>query len=111
MPERIREASLPVCSPRGLVHGHVLDVRRTMSSRAVDQVVGIVDEYLDPRGGQPDFGRARLTFFAWYCFVQKERRATQVEPGHPIQVPQLSRAERCPVPTDRSAGVRHDQHD
>ena len=91
MPERIREASLAMSSPRGLMIRGRLCIRRAGFGGAIDEAAGFLDEDFDPRGGQPNVGRARLSRLAWYSLVHEEWGAVQMETGNSAQVPELAR--------------------
>ncbi len=110
MPERIGETSLAMGSPRDLMIGERLDVRSAGVGRSIDEPAGFIDEDLDPRGGQPNGGRARLTRLAWYGLVHKEWSAVQIKAGNSAQIPEFAGAERRLVPADRRGGVGDDQH-
>jgi|HubBroStandDraft_6_1064221.scaffolds.fasta_scaffold485415_2 hypothetical protein len=110
MPERIREPSLAMGSPRDLMIGERLYVGSAGVGGSIDEAAGFIDEDLDPRGGQPNIGRARLARLAWYGLVDKEWSAVQIKAGNSAQVPEFAGAERGPVPADRRGGVGDDQH-
>ena len=82
MPERIREASLAMGSPRRFMIGERLDVRCAGVGGSIDEPAGFIDEDLDPRGGQPNVGRARLARPAGYCLVHEEWGAVQIQAGN-----------------------------
>jgi hypothetical protein len=110
MSERIREAALTVNSPRGLMIRRRLYRRRAVLSSVIDEAARLIDEDLDPCGGEAHVGRARLRVPARYGLVNEERRAADVEPGYSAEVPELGRAERRRVPVDCGSSVGHDQH-
>ena len=92
MPERVREPSLAMLSPRGFVIDRSLYVGRAGFGGAIDEMAGFLDEEFDPRGGQANVGRARLFRLAGYGFVHEEWSALHMKSGNAAQVPQLARA-------------------
>lgn len=92
MPERIREPSLAMSSPRGFAIDRRLYVGRAGFGGAIDEVARLIDEELDPGGGQPNVGRARLFRLAWYGLMYEEWGAVYMKAGHASQVPELARA-------------------
>ncbi len=92
MPERISEAALLMRSPRGLMAGEGLNLGGAGLGCLLDELAGVVDEDLDPRGGQSHLDRARLGFTARYGLVEHEGRTAQVKPGDTAKVPQLGGA-------------------
>ena len=92
MPERVREPSLAMSSPRGFVIDWRLDIRRAGFGGAIDEVARFVNEHFDPGGGQTNVGRARLFRLAGYGLVHEERGALHVKAGDAAQVPELARA-------------------
>ena len=111
MPEGISEAPLHMRPPRDFMVCRILYVCCSGLSGAMDQFVGVIDENLDTRRGQPHMAWARLCRLARYGFVQKERCSIQVKPRDPTEVPQLRSAERSCVPVNRRCSVGNDQHD
>ena len=111
MPERIRKASLAMSSPRGLMIGGMLDIRRTGPGGAIDERSGFLNEDLDPSGGQANICRAWLVRLAWDGLMHEEGSAFDVEPGDPAQIPEHTRTECRPVPADGCCAVGDDQHD
>ena len=108
MSERISEAALAMSSPRGfVVRGGFYRCRAGLAS-VIDEAAWLINEDLDPRGGQTDVGRARLCLPAWYSLVNEERRAVDMEPGNSAEVPELGRAECRRVPADCRSGVGDD---
>jgi hypothetical protein len=92
MPERIREASLAMSSPRGFTIGGRLYIRRAGFGGAIDEAAGLINEDFDPRSGQPNFRRARLSHLSCYSLVHEEWGAVQIKAGNSTQVPELARA-------------------
>ena len=83
MPERIREASLAMSSPRGLMIGGMLDIARAGPGGAIDERSRFVNEDLDPSGAQANVCRAWLVRFAGDGLMHEEGSAFDVEPGDP----------------------------
>ena len=110
MPGGIGKASLPMNSPRRFVIRGRLYGRCAGCASAIDEPIRLIDEYLDPRGGQSDVDRARLDLAAWHGLVNEERGAIDMKPGNAAEVPKLGRAERRLVPSDCRGSVRDNQH-
>ena len=92
MPERIRETSLSMSSPRDFMIRERLYVDRAGFSGAIDQTGGFVGEDFDPRRGQPSLDRARLAQLAWHSLVDEKWSPVQMKAGDSAQVPELVRA-------------------
>jgi hypothetical protein len=90
MSERIREASLAMSSPRSLMIRERFYLCSAGFGGAIDETAGFIDEDFDPRGGQPNVGRARLARLAWYSLVHEEWGAVQVKAGNSAQVPEFA---------------------
>ncbi len=71
MPEWIRETSLAMGAPRCLMIRRRFYLRRSGFGSVIDEAGGVIDEDFDPRRGQPDVGRARLSRLAWDSLVTK----------------------------------------
>lgn len=110
MSKRIGEAALAMDSPRSFVIRGGFYRRCAGLAGVIDEAVWVIDEDLDPRGGQADVGRARLCLAAWYSLVNEERRAVDVEPGNSPKVPELGRADCRRVPADCRGSIGDDQH-
>jgi hypothetical protein len=87
MAERIRETSLAMGAPRGLMIRGWLHVRCAGFGGAIDEAVGLIDEDLDPRGGQSNVGRARLARLAWHGLVHEERSALEMKARNTAEIP------------------------
>jgi hypothetical protein len=111
MPERIGETSLAMGSPRRLMIGRMLDIRRAGRGGAINEPSGLLDEDLDSSGGHANGGGTWLLHLAWDGLMHKERGAVEVEPGDPAQVPEHARTECRPVPADGGGSIGDDQHD
>jgi hypothetical protein len=72
--------------------GEGLNVSGAGLGRLLDELAGVVDEDLDPRGGQSDVDRTWLGFPARYGLVEHERCPAQVKPGDTAKVPQFGGA-------------------
>ena len=90
MPERIRETSLAMASPRDLMIGERLYVRSAGVGGSIDEAARFIDEDFDPRGGQPNVGRARLARLSWHGLVHEEWGAVQMQAGNSAQVPEFA---------------------
>lgn len=110
MSERISEAALAMDSPRGFVIRGGFYRRRGGLASLIDEAVWIINEDLDPRGGEADIRRAQLCLPAWYSLVNEEWRAVYMETGNSAEVPELGRAECRRVPTNCRSSVGDDQH-
>ena len=110
MTEWIGKTSLTMRPPRRVVLSCRFHVGRASLGSPFDEVIGRVDENLYPGRRQAHRSRALLLILARHGFVDKERRATEVEPGNAAEVPQLAGAKRRRVPPHRCISVGHDQH-
>jgi hypothetical protein len=110
MTEWIRKASLAMRPPWSIVVRYRFHIGRSGLGSPFYEIVGRIDENLDPGGGQAHVCRARLLLLSRHSFMEKERRTVEVKPGNPTKVPQLVSAERFRIPADRCSSVGHDQH-
>jgi hypothetical protein len=78
MPERIRETSLAMSSPRDFMLREGFYVGSAGFGGAIDEAAGFVGEDFDPRGGQPNLDRARLARLAWHSLVDEEWSPVQM---------------------------------
>ena len=102
MPERIRETSLAMASPGGFMIGERLYVRSAGVGGSIDEAAGFIDEDFDPRGGQPNVGRARLARLTWYSLVHEERGTVQMKAGNVLYQPTAAVASETINITDRN---------
>ena len=110
MTKWIGEASLTVRPPRRVVRADRFHVGRASLCSPFDEVIGRIDENLDPGGRQAHGSRARLLILTRHGFVEEERRATEVKPSNAAKVPQPAGTKRRRVPLHRCVTVGHDQH-
>jgi len=110
MTKWIGKASLTMRPPWRVVLAYRFHVGRASLCSPFDEVIGRIDENLDPGGRQAHGSRARLLILTRHGFVEEERRATEVKPSNAAKVPQLAGAKRRRVPPDRCVSVGHDQH-
>ena len=92
MPERVREPSLAMSSPRSLVIDRRRYIRRAGFGGAIDEAARFLNEHFDPGRGQTNVGRARFVRLAGYGLVHEEWCAPHVKAGNAAQVPELARA-------------------
>ena len=88
MTKWIGKASLTVRPPRRVVHADRFHVGCASLCGPFDEFIGRIAEHLDPGGRQSHGGWARLPSLARFGFVDKERRATEVESSNAANVPQ-----------------------
>ena len=108
--ERIAETALAMNSPRRRVIRRGFYRRRARFGSAIDEAARLIDKDLDPRGGQPNVGRAGLRIAARHRLVNEERGAVEMESGNSAQVSEFARVECRFVPADRRSSVGNDQH-
>jgi hypothetical protein len=110
MTKRIGKASLTMRPPWRIVLSYRFHIGRASVCSPFYEVIGRIDENLDPGGRQAHVRRARLLILTRHSLVEEERRAIEVKPSNAVKVPQLGGAKRPRVPADRSGSIGHDQH-
>src|ERR1019366_9610265 len=110
MTKWIGNASLTMWPPWRIVLSYRFHIGRASLCSPFYEVIGRIDENLDPGRRQAHVRRARLLILTRHSFVEKERRVIEVEPSDAVKVPQLAGAKRLRVPADRCGSVGDDQH-
>src|ERR1035438_10172247 len=92
MTKWIGKASLTMRSPRRIVLSYRFHIGRTSLCSPFYEVIGRIDEDLDPGRRQAPVRRARLLILTRHSFVEEERRAIEVKPSNAVKIPQLAGA-------------------
>jgi len=91
MTKWIGKASLTMRSPRRIVLSYRFHIGCTSLCSPFYEVIGRIDEDLDPGRRQAHLPRARLLSLTRHSFVEKERRAIEVKPSKRRQDPTTGR--------------------